>query len=365
MGPPPAGFWLWALWAPTWRPRRTAAFQASQRGHGLKAGGAAADFAGRHPAPRRLPGRLLAASVALVWSAAAGVALSQTAAPAAPTTRPGGAFEGAKFSIVAGAGDVPLNVVEVGDSTRPAILLIHGFRQSYLSWTYQFASDLKSRCHIVAFDLRGHGNSGSPWRPEAYDQAQTWADDVDAVIKATGLARPLIVGWSYGGNVAMDFARRHPEVPVAGYVLVATTAGFVKTPAPLPGAPARPATSQDLQLNIDAVDASATVLFPPTIDAKLREQFRAAAMRVSPFVDRAIARRAGSDNLDLLGSLRAPMTFVFGGRDPIVGPLLAQALASRLPRARFITYPKAGHSLFIEDPDTFNTLLDADQCRPS
>jgi pimeloyl-ACP methyl ester carboxylesterase len=301
---------------------------------------------------------LLAASIVFGTAAVADVALVHAAPPHPEDLVSAGAFEGAKFSVVAGSGGVPLNVVEVGDPALPAILLIHGFRQSYLSWTYQFASDLKTRCHIVAFDLRGHGNSGSPWQPDAYGQAEPWADDVNAVIKATGLSKPLLVGWSYGGNVAIDFARYHPEVPLAGYILVATTAGFDKTPPSPANAPVRPTASPNLLLNIAAVDASTGFLFPTTIDAKLRDQFKAAAMRVSPFVDQGIARRAGSDNLDLADSLHAPVTFVFGGRDPIVGPALAQTLASRLPRAKVVVFPNAGHGLFIEDPDTFNALLD-------
>jgi pimeloyl-ACP methyl ester carboxylesterase len=99
------------------------------------------------------------------------------------------------------------------------------------------------------------------------------------------------------------------------------------------------------------------------VDAKLRDQFKAAAMRVSPFVDQAIARRTDYDNLDLVGSLREPMTFVFGGKDPIVGPALAQTLTASVPRAKVVVFPNAGHGLFIEDPERFNALLDADQCR--
>ncbi len=310
-----------------------------------------------------VPRRLLAASMTFGCFGVAVTAFAQAAAPAPRTALLAEQFDGARFSVVTGFGGVPLNVVEVGDRSLPAILLIHGFRQSYLSWIYQVGSDLKTRCHIVAFDLRGHGNSGSPWIPEAYDRAQPWAEDVDAVIKATALSKPLVVGWSYGGNVAMDFARYHPEVPVAGYVLVATTAGFVKAPAPPLNAPLRPAASPNLQLNITAVDASVGLLFPTTIDPTLRDQFKAAAMRVSPFVDQAIARRTGYDNLDLLDTLKAPVTFVLGGKDPIVGPTLAQTLRSRLPRAKVVVFPNAGHALFIEDPDAFNTLLDADQCR--
>jgi len=288
------------------------------------------------------------------------VAQAQAQAASKPSLDP---FATARFSVVIGAGGVPLNVVETGDPSLPAILLIHGFRQSYLSWSLQFASDLKARCHIVAFDLRGHGNSGQPWEASAYDHGQPWADDVANVIKATGISRPLIVGWSYGGNVAMDFARHHPDVPVAGYILVSTTAGMLKAPAPPPGAPPRPTTVPNLAANIRAVDASTAFLFPATVDPALREQFRAAAMRVTPFVDRGIAGRAGDSNTDIIGSIHAPVTLVFGGKDPIVNPTVAGMVASALPSATVVSFPDAGHALFIEDAQRFDDMLDQSQCR--
>jgi pimeloyl-ACP methyl ester carboxylesterase len=316
---------------------------------------------------RMVPGGtqlLLAVGIGLGSCSMVHAVRAQTPPQAATATALSSAFDGARFSYVTGFGGVPLNVVEVGDRSLPAILLIHGFGQSYLSWTYQFGSDLKKSCHIVAFDLRGHGDSGSPWQASAYDTGRPWADDVNAVINATGIKDPLVVGWSYGGNVAMDFARYHPNVPIAGYVLVSTTGGFIKVPAPSANAPVRPTASPNLLLNIAGVDASTDFLFPPTVDPKLRDEFKAAAMRVSPFVYRAIVRRAGYDNLDLVSALQTHVTFVFGGKDPIVNPTLAHVLESRLPRAKTVVFPDAGHGLFIEDPERFNALLDADQCQP-
>lgn len=295
-----------------------------------------------------------AAAAALAWAALAAQAQSGS-----------DPFADAKFSVATSANGVPLNVVESGDPALPAIVFIHGFRQSYLSWSLQFASDLKARCHIIAFDLRGHGNSGQPWEAGAYDHGQPWADDVASVITTTGVTRPLIVGWSYGGNVAMDFARYHPELPVSGYVLVSTTAGMLKTPAPSPGAPPRPTTVPNLAANIRAVDTSTAFLFPPTVDAALRDEFRAASMRVTPFVDRGIARRAGDLNIDLPSSLHAPVTLVFGGKDPIVNPTLAHLVASAMPSASVVSFPDAGHAPFLEDARRFDDLLDSSHCHSS
>lgn len=289
----------------------------------------------------------------------AGGAQAQTA-PASP-------FAGARFSQVIGAGGVPLNVVEKGDPTLPAVLFIHGFRQSYLSWSLQFGSDLATRCRLVAFDLRGHGNSGSPWQAEAYDHSRPWADDVAQVIKTLGLKNPLVVGWSFGGNVAMDFAGLYPTVPVAGYLLTGTAGGTQASPAPPPApasaplnAPPRPSASPDLALNIGALDASMKLLFPnPALDKALLAQFTAAAMRVGPWVDRAVAQRPRSATVELT----QPITFAAGGKDPLVGPATVARLKDFFPQARLVDFPTAGHAVFLDEPVRFNALVDELQCR--
>ena len=272
-------------------------------------------------------------------------------------------FEEARFSEVIGGSGVPINVVEKGDPSKPAILFIHGFRQSYLSWTAQFDTRLAQECHLVAFDLRGHGNSGSPWQVDAYDNSRPWADDVESVIKATGIKMPLIVGWSFGGNVAMDFVRNYPAERLAGLVLVGSTAGMIAQPQPSANSPPRPTLSSDLEANIRAVDASAKMLFSENVDPALVKKFTAAAMRVSPFVDRAIAARAASTNLDLLPNFQPPITLIFGGKDPIFHPETAEKLKTLMPQANIIQFPNAGHTLFLDDPERFNSILENLRCQ--
>jgi pimeloyl-ACP methyl ester carboxylesterase len=87
-----------------------------------------------------------------------------------------------RFHEVNAADGTPLNVVETGNVDAPALLLLHGFSQSYLSFHPQLHDpDLTERFRVVAFDLRGHGGSGKPWLREAYAGHRPWADDVHRV----------------------------------------------------------------------------------------------------------------------------------------------------------------------------------------
>src|SRR5260221_1745231 len=103
-----------------------------------------------------------------------------------------------------------------GNPNGPEILFIHGFSQSHLSWIKQVTNgDLAKEFHMVTYDLRGHGNSEKPFEPERYKTSKYWGDEVQAVMDATGLKRPVLVGWSYGGRVIAAYLTTHGAAQLA------------------------------------------------------------------------------------------------------------------------------------------------------
>lgn len=94
-----------------------------------------------------------------------------------------------------------------GRAAPPAFLLLHGLASNARLWD-GVAERLADDGHgVVAVDLRGHGRSAKPDGP--YD-VPTVADDVAALIVALGLEHPVVAGQSWGGNVALELAARHP-----------------------------------------------------------------------------------------------------------------------------------------------------------
>jgi pimeloyl-ACP methyl ester carboxylesterase len=136
-------------------------------------------------------------------------------------------------------------------------------------------------------------------------------------------------------------------------------------PPPPPNAPVRPTLSPDLELNVGAVAASGSILFPASLDPALRHLFDAVAMRVSPFVDRGIAGRFSTNNTDVIGTIQAPVTLVFGGKDVIVAPPVQKRLAELFPKARVVVFPDSGHAMFLDEAARFNALLAAGPCTAS
>ena len=106
---------------------------------------------------------------------------------------------------------------------RPLVLL-HGVA-SNARWWLLVGPLLARRFRVFALDQRGHGETDKP--DSGYDFASV-VGDLGAFIDALGLEQPIVVGHSWGGNVALQFAAQHPERP-AGLVLV--DGGFMEMSA--------------------------------------------------------------------------------------------------------------------------------------
>jgi non-heme chloroperoxidase len=268
--------------------------------------------------------------------------------------------------FVAGAGDVPLLVIEAGDPKAPGILFIHGMAQSHLAFHRQFDDpSLTGRFHLVAFDLRGQGGSGKPWRPEDYRDTRVWADDVAAVIRATGLRRPLIVGWSYGGFVAMDYIRASGTENLAGVAMVGSLGGLAHMPRFSEGAGeaarAMRARSEaqrglDLQAFITAGQATGNGYVAPAMTPLESLNFLATEIMTPAYVRAAMSAR-NLDNSDILERLKLPVLFVRGSKDVTMPQDALQTLLDRLPKSRLSAYEGVGHLTFMEDPERFDREL--------
>ena len=107
------------------------------------------------------------------------------------------------------AAGVELHVVRRPGDDGTAFVLVHGLASNARLWD-GVAEELAAAGHpVVAVDLRGHGRSSKP--DGGYDMA-TVADDIRALVVELDLDRPVVVGQSWGGNVVVELAARHPEV---------------------------------------------------------------------------------------------------------------------------------------------------------
>jgi pimeloyl-ACP methyl ester carboxylesterase len=109
---------------------------------------------------------------------------------------------------------VELVVAEAGEGD-PALLFLHPNAADHTFFGPQ-VEEFSARHRVVAIDQRGFGDSGKPDGP--YTPA-AFAEDVAFVIDELGLDRPVVLGCSMGGAVALELAARHPDA-LCGLVLL-------------------------------------------------------------------------------------------------------------------------------------------------
>ena len=111
---------------------------------------------------------------------------------------------------------VDISVREWGNPEGWPILFVHGLAQSHLSFLPQFASPLADRHRLIAYDLRGHGESAKPLDPSFYNEGRRWADELEAVIDGRPATKPILVGWSLGGRVLRQYLMHYGDRRISG-----------------------------------------------------------------------------------------------------------------------------------------------------
>src|SRR4029077_5369835 len=251
-----------------------------------------------------------------------------------------------------------ISAQEYGNPNGPGIVFIHGFSQSNLSWMRQTNSELAKDFHIVTYDLRGHGNSDKPLDAARYRDGKAWGDEVQAVIDAAGLKRPVLVGWSYAGRVISDYLATHGAGQLAGI-------NFVD--APIKADPALIGdnlknlplmASEDLQTNITATRTFLHGCFSRQPSSDDYEAMLAFNMMVLPKVRAGLSGRP-LDATDMMSRLKLPVLVTHGAEDRNAKLGAGQYTASVIPGAKLSVYEGIGHSPFYEDAPRFNAELAA------
>lgn len=266
-----------------------------------------------------------------------------------------------QIHTITGGGGLPLHVREWGNPDGPAVLLIHGWSQSHLSWIRQFESNLVGNHRIVAIDIRGHGMSAKPLELEAYATSKLWADDIDAVIKSLSLDQPVLAGWSYGGLIMSDYVRVHGESAIAGInfvgaatVLNEAAFGTLIGPGFLDNF--ANASSPDMPTNIEAMKQFLHACFEIPLSGSDFETALAYNMLVPPQVRGNLGTR-DLDNTDILAAITKPVLVTHGRADRVVLPAAADYINDHCHTASLSWYDGVGHAPFLEDAPRYNREL--------
>ena len=256
---------------------------------------------------------------------------------------------------------VSVSVGEWGNPAGPEILLIHGLAQSTLSFNRQIDSELARDFRIVAYDLRGHGLSDKPLDPIHYQDGRRWADEVQVVIAAKRLCRPVLVGWSLGGRVLRQYLMHYGDRALGGINIVAARP-IEDASVAGPGSKAMSEDkSRDLTGRIDACVAFLRACFEKQPDE--RDFIAAVAYNfMLPFEVRDAIGGWATDPQAVgkaFAAVTVPTLITHGRRDKLILPGAAEMSAAAIKGAKISWYDECGHSPFYEDAPRFNRELAA------
>lgn len=264
--------------------------------------------------------------------------------------------EGVSFEVVSEDG-VRIDGITMGEG--PPIVLCHGLTETRIIWVPMAMRLIVGGFHVVAYDLRGHGQSASGESPPTL---RSLADDLKAVLEHLDLRDATVVGHSMGGMAAQAFAIEHPKVVterVRALVLTATGAAKV---AGLPVSRASRIVYGNRLFEWLLNSRVGLLLVRPTAGKSIHPVHLAASrdsFTAMPRADR-LAWLKVIQKMDLrkgLATIDVPTTVVVGGRDLMTPPFLSRLIVKHLPGAQLIKVPGAGHQLTYERPDLMTQIV--------
>jgi pimeloyl-ACP methyl ester carboxylesterase len=248
---------------------------------------------------------------------------------------------------------IRLNYVVQGPAAAPALLLIHGYPDSWHSYA-PVLTHLPPTLRAIAVSLRGFGDSD---KPAGSYHTRDMAADLAEFLHRLRIPAAYVVGHSMGTHVANFLALDHPEL-VLGLIQVGS----------LPPLGARPEMDEllaALDAMQDAVDPGLirdfqrSTLAQPLPEAFFEDLLAESAKAPLHVWRQALHQLVAVDFTGDYSRLQVPVTLFWGDQDGMSSLADQLAIARSIPGGELRVYAGAGHSLQWEEPRRFATDLAA------
>lgn len=241
------------------------------------------------------------------------------------------------------------------DGGGEAVVLVHGFTLDARMWDDQVPA-LREVATVVRYDARGFGRSTTPTPAVPYSHS----GDLLALLDHLGIATAVLVGLSMGGQIALHTAVVAPE-RVSGLVLLDSVLDGITWD----DGSARAMRAVDQAAARDGVGAARDVWLAHPLFGPARGNPAVAAHLAAMVADYSGFHWTGNDPcepmiprpIEMLERVVVPTSVVVGELDVPCFVAMARVLAARIPSARLITVPGAGHMVNMEAPDAVNAVV--------
>jgi pimeloyl-ACP methyl ester carboxylesterase len=237
------------------------------------------------------------------------------------------------------------------------LVLVPGFGTGL--WIgYRQVSEFAERFRVVVFDPRGVARSGANDAPFTM---RDLAEDLAALLAGLRVERAHVLGASFGGFVAQEFALAHPE-RTRSLVLCCTSYGGPGHVPPAPETLAAIASTKGLNTQERVRENLLLAFSPRFVEESPEEVERVISLRAESDVpEHAYTRQLQAafafDAAARVGAIKAPTLVVTGDADAIVPHENSVNLAAAIPGAALRVIDGGSHAFFIERAAAFNRAV--------
>lgn len=252
-----------------------------------------------------------------------------------------------------------IHYLEWGTSDKPPLIMLHGIGRVAHTFDH-IAPHFASRYHVMAVDMRGHGDSD--WDPKGAYLVEDYVKDIEGLAQQLRLRNIVIWGNSTGGRVAQVFAGLHPDLVAA---VISEDVG--------PERPREIADGMTARLKQEDEKGWAS-------EQELLAQQKAGSPRTSEDILQAYVHYGSKPRADgriiwkrdpaigngfvptelwrFVREIKSPIIYVLGGRSTIVPGATQTELRKVLPQAEIVTIQGVGHYPSEENPSEFLVIVD-------
>ena len=252
-----------------------------------------------------------------------------------------------------------IHYLDWGSEGKPPLIMLHGIGRVAHTFDH-IAPHFVSNYHVMAVDMRGHGDSD--WDPKGAYLVEDYTKDIEGMAVQLHLRNITIWGNSTGGRVAQVFAGLHPELVSA---VISEDVG--------PERPTQVAESVTRQLKQEDAKGWAS-------EDELLAQLKSSNSRTPEDILRSYAHYGSKRRPDgrviwkrdpaigngfvptelwrFVRQIKSPIIYVVGGRSTIVPASTQEELKKALPQAQIVTIPGVGHYPSEENTQAYLAIVD-------
>lgn len=226
----------------------------------------------------------------------------------------------------------------------PALLLTHGYSATGEMWRGQVEAFTR-HYRLITWDMRGHGRSDYPADPAAYSEDATVAD-MAALLDTLGAPTAIVGGLSLGGYMSLAFHLAHPE-RVRGLLIIDTGPGYRNDES-------RAGWNANALRRAERWESEGLAgLAGGSPETRTSSHRDATGLALAA---RGMLTQKDARVISSLPSIAVPALVVVGADDT---PFLAASdyMAGKIPGARKVVIPGAGHAANIDQPGAFNAAV--------